>query len=41
MQIALPTLARRLPGLALAVPADELRLQNEQEIYGMEELPLA
>ncbi len=40
MQIALWTLARRLPGLALAVPADELRFQNEQEIYGIEELPI-
>lgn len=40
MQIALSTLARRLPGLQLAVPTDELRFQNEQEIYGIEELPI-
>ena len=40
MQIALSTLARRLPGLALAVPPDELRFQNQQEIYGIEELPI-
>jgi cytochrome P450 len=40
MHIALSTLARRLPGLALAVPADELRFANEQEIYGIEELPI-
>jgi cytochrome P450 len=40
MQIALSTLVRRLPGLALAVPASELRFQNEQEIYGIEELPI-
>ncbi len=40
MQIALSTLARRLPGLQLAVPADKLRFQNEQEIYGIEELPI-
>ncbi len=40
MHIALATLVRRLPGLALAVPADELRFQNEQEIYGIEELPI-
>jgi cytochrome P450 len=40
MQIALCTLARRLPGLALAVADDELRFQNEQEIYGIEELPI-
>jgi hypothetical protein len=40
MQIALSTLARQLPGLLLAVPADELRFQNEQEIYGIEALPI-
>jgi cytochrome P450 len=40
MQIALSTLARRLPNLELAVAADELRFQNEQEIYGIEELPI-
>ena len=40
MQIALSALAIRLPGLQLAVPADELRFQNEQEIYGIEELPI-
>jgi cytochrome P450 len=40
MQVALSTLVRRLPGLALAIPADELRFQNAQEIYGIEELPV-
>jgi cytochrome P450 len=40
MQIALATLARRLPGLRLAVPFEDLRFQNEQEIYGIEELPV-
>ena len=40
MQIALRTLVRRLLGLRLAVPADELRFSNEQEIYGIEELPV-
>lgn len=40
MQVALSTLARRLPELALAVPADELRFQSEQEIYGIAELPV-
>lgn len=40
MQIALATLARRLPGLTLAVPAGELRFQNQQEIYGIEDLPV-
>jgi cytochrome P450 len=40
MQIALATLARRLPGLALAVPFEELRFANDQEIFGIEELPV-
>lgn len=37
---ALATLVRRLPGLALAVPEEQLRFQNEQEIYGIDELPV-
>jgi cytochrome P450 len=40
MQVALTALVRRLPGLRLAVPVDALRFQNEQEIYGVEELPI-
>jgi cytochrome P450 len=40
MQIALSTLARRQPTLRLAVAPDELRFQNQQEIYGIEELPI-
>lgn len=40
LQIALSTLVRRLPGLRLAVPESELRFQNEQEIYGVEALPV-
>ena len=40
LQIALSTLVRRLPGLRLAVPEQDLRFQNEQEIYGIEELPV-
>ncbi len=39
MQIAFSTLARRLPGLRLAVPADELRYKDA-DIYGMKELPV-
>jgi cytochrome P450 len=41
MQIALATLARRLPGLRLAVDAEDLRFQNEQEIFGVDALPVA
>jgi cytochrome P450 len=40
MHVAFATLARRLPGLALAVPADQLIFQNNKEIYGVTELPV-
>ncbi len=40
MQIAFATLARRLPGLRLAVNSDELRFKGESGIYGMKELPV-
>jgi cytochrome P450 len=40
LQIALATLARRLPELQLAVPPQELRFRNAQEIYCIEELPV-
>ena len=34
------TLVRRLPGLRLAVPAEELSFAGEQEIYTIHELPV-
>ena len=37
--LAFATLARRLPGLQLAVPPDELRFK-QADIYGMKELPV-
>ncbi|MEO3759523.1 cytochrome P450 [Mycobacterium sp. B14F4] len=40
LQIALATLVRRLPGLRLAVPDDELGFADEQEIYTIHELPV-
>lgn len=40
LQVAFSTLVRRLPRLRLAVPEEELRFQNEQEIYGLGELPV-
>src|ERR1700756_2022657 len=40
MQVAFATLARRLPGLKLAVPPDELRFKDS-DIYGMKELPVS
>jgi cytochrome P450 len=39
MQVAFATLARRLPGLQLAVPPDELKFKDA-DIYGMTELPV-
>jgi cytochrome P450 len=39
MQVAFSTLARRLPGLQLAVPPDELKFKDA-DIYGMKELPV-
>jgi cytochrome P450 len=41
MQVAFATLARRLPGLRLAVSPDALRFKGESNIYGMKELPVA
>jgi cytochrome P450 len=40
MQIAFPTLARRVPGLQLAVGTEQLRFKGESGIYGMKELPV-
>ncbi|MBV9722575.1 MAG: cytochrome P450 [Mycobacterium sp.] len=39
MQVAFATLARRLPGLQLAVSPDALRFKDS-DIYGMKELPV-
>ncbi|WP_099038349.1 cytochrome P450 [Mycobacterium neglectum] len=40
MQIAFATLARRVPGLQLAVDVKDLRFKGESGIYGMKELPV-
>jgi len=40
LQVAFATLARRLPQLRLAVALEELKFQNEKEIYGIHELPV-
>jgi cytochrome P450 len=40
MQVAFATLARRLPGLRLAVPPEELQFKDAN-IYGMKELPVS
>ncbi|MFI5510037.1 cytochrome P450 [Mycobacterium sp. NPDC051804] len=41
MQIAFSTLARRVPGLRLAVDVEELQFKGESGIYGMKELPVS
>jgi cytochrome P450 len=38
LEIALPTLLRRLPNLRLAVPFDEVRFRDDMNIYGVHEL---
>lgn len=40
MQIAFATLARRLPGLRLAVSPDALKYKDQSNIYGIRELPV-
>jgi cytochrome P450 len=40
LQIALSTLARRMPGLRLAVPPEQLKFSDEQSIYSVRELPV-
>jgi cytochrome P450 len=40
MQVAFATLARRLPGLRLAVPPEDLKFK-EADIYGMKGLPVS
>lgn len=41
LQIALPALLRRLPGLRLAVPAEKVAFRNDKSTYGVRELPVA
>jgi cytochrome P450 len=40
MQVAFATLARRLPGLKVAVPPEGMRFKDAN-IYGMKELPVS
>ncbi|MFB7476893.1 cytochrome P450 [Kitasatospora sp. NPDC056184] len=40
LRIALPALLRRLPGLALACPADEVPYRVNNEVYGLHALPV-
>ncbi|MFJ2116408.1 cytochrome P450 [Streptomyces sp. NPDC087850] len=41
LQIALPTLLRRLPGLRLAVPMEQVMFRTDLSTYGVRELPIA
>ncbi|MET9819090.1 cytochrome P450 [Streptomyces sp. NPDC006355] len=41
LQVALPTLLRRLPGLRLAVPLEDLSFRHDMALYGVRELPVA
>ncbi|WP_329281669.1 cytochrome P450 [Streptomyces sp. NBC_01451] len=40
LEIVFDTLFRRVPGLRLAVPADELQFKDDATIYGLYELPV-
>jgi cytochrome P450 len=40
LRIALTTLLRRLPGLRLAVPFEDVRFRPDKAIYGVESLPV-
>lgn len=40
LQVVYPTLLRRVPTLALAVPFSELRFKHDSLAYGIEELPV-
>ncbi|MFI7136072.1 cytochrome P450 [Nonomuraea sp. NPDC050153] len=40
LEIALPALLRRLPGLKPAVPIERLKFRNEMATYGLHELPV-
>src|SRR5690606_41805627 len=40
MRVGFASLLRRLPGLRLAVPADEVPLRTDMAIYGVHRLPV-
>lgn len=41
LQVALETLLRRLPGLSLAIPFEEVRFRHDMLVHGVHELPVA
>ncbi|MDT0309127.1 cytochrome P450 [Streptomyces sp. DSM 44917] len=40
LRVGLSALLRRLPGLRLAVPPEEIRLRHDMQVYGVYELPV-
>lgn len=40
LQIALPALLRRLPGLRLAIPFEDVAFRRHTALYGLTELPV-
>lgn len=40
LEIVFETLLRRVPGLRLAVPEEELAFKEDSTVYGMYELPV-
>ncbi|WP_067812849.1 cytochrome P450 [Actinomadura kijaniata] len=41
LRIALPALLKRFPTLRLAIPAEEVPVRSESDVYGLERLPVA
>jgi len=41
LQVIYPALLRRLPGLRLAAPLEEIRFKDDMQIYGVHNLPVA
>jgi cytochrome P450 len=41
LRVAIPALLRRLPGLRLAVPFEELPFRHDMLVYGVHRLPVA
>ncbi len=40
LRTALGTLLQRFPGLRLAIPAEQVRMRSDMEVYGVHELPV-
>ncbi|MEW1777912.1 hypothetical protein [Streptomyces sp. NPDC086777] len=40
LQVAIPALLRRLPGLKLAIPFDDVPFRQQMSVYGVTRLPV-